>query len=159
MPGSQKGLYSRNTEFAWESYHQKRGMQIASDAKLAKIIWNSLQFNQQSNPDHTQELFTSQGSTIHKQIVLHIFHQLLNELQVCKLKSLLNVPDDSDQCYLHTSRVMLLKSSSHLSIYIFLYIYIHKTHTKIHSLQYKNKPSRSGFSSGFQEHLFLWTLQ
>lgn len=74
-------------------------MQIASDAKLAKIIWKSLQFKQQNNPDHTEELFTSLGSTIHKQIVLHIFYQLLNELQVCKLKSPRNLPDDSDQCY------------------------------------------------------------
>lgn len=74
-------------------------MQIASNAKLAKIIWKSLQFKQQNNLDHTEELFTSQGSTIHEQIVLHIFYQLLNELQVCKLKSLLKVLDDSDQCY------------------------------------------------------------
>lgn len=99
MPRSQKGLYSHNTEFAWESYHQNRGMQIASDAKLAQIIWKSLQFKQQNNPDHTQELFTSQGSTRHKQIVLHISYQLLNELQVGKLKSLLDVLNDSDQCY------------------------------------------------------------
>jgi len=34
-------------------------MQIASDAKLAKIIWKCLQFKQQHNPDHTRELFTS----------------------------------------------------------------------------------------------------
>lgn len=82
MPRSQKGLYSPNTEVAQESYYQKRGMQIASDAKLAKIIWKSLQVKQQNNPDRTQEQFTSQGYTIHKQVLLHIFYQLLNELKV-----------------------------------------------------------------------------
>lgn len=97
MPRSQKGLYALNSKFTWESY-QKRGMQIAADAKLKRIISRSLQFKQQNNPGHTQDLFTSQGSTIHKQIVLHLFHQLLNQLQAFTLKGLLNIPDySSDQ--------------------------------------------------------------
>lgn len=75
-------------------------MQISPYAKLTKIISRSLQFKQQNNPGHTQDLFVSQGSTNHKQIVLHLFHQLLNQLQACTLKGLLNIPDDSsDQSY------------------------------------------------------------
>lgn len=161
MPGSQKGLYSHNTASARECYHQKRGMQIASDAKPAEIIWKSLQFKQQNSPNRTQEPFTFQGSTIHNQIMQLIFCEQLKELQVRKLKCLLNVPDDSDQCYT-TFRVISLKSPSHLlhmHIY-FIRIHIHTlSHKRIHSIQYKNKPSHSGSISGFQEHLFLWRLQ
>lgn len=80
--------------------HIKREMQISSNAKLTKIISRSLQFKQQNNPGHTKDLFVFQGSTIHKQIVLHRFHQLLNQLQACTLKGLLNILDDSsDQPY------------------------------------------------------------
>lgn len=79
-------------------------MQICSDTKLTKTTSKSLQFKQQNNPGHTQDLFISQGSTIHKQIVLHLFHQFLNQLQACTLKGLLNIPDDSsDQS--HTTHV------------------------------------------------------
>lgn len=75
-------------------------MQISSDAKLTETISKSLRFKQQNNPGDTQDLFISQGSTIHKQVVLHLFQQLLNQLQACTLKGLLNIPDNSsDQSY------------------------------------------------------------